>query len=94
VRHLNQLLTRNLYNMSTEISIAAIAAITVGMVQIVKQVGLPVKFAPLVALGFGVGLSALTVSITNLSWPMVIVSGLIAGLTSVGAYSGVKNTVK
>jgi len=80
--------------MTTEISIGVIAAITLGLVQVVKQLGLSAKFAPLVALGFGLGLSALTVSITNLSWPMVIVSGLIAGLTSVGLYSGVKNTVQ
>lgn len=79
--------------MSIEISIAVISAITLGLVQVVKQIGMPVKYAPLVALGFGVGLAVLTAPTTNLSWPMVIVSGIIAGLTSVGLYSGVKNTV-
>jgi len=80
--------------MNTEISIGVIAAITLGLVQVVKQLGLPAKLTPLVALIFGLGLSALTVSITNLSWPLVVICGLIAGLTAVGAYSGVKNTVK
>lgn len=80
--------------MNTELSIAVIAALTLGLVQAVKQVGLPSKFAPLVALAFGIGLSALTITITGLSWPMVVISGLIAGLTSVGLYSGVKNSVQ
>ena len=79
--------------MSTEISIAVLSAITVGLVQVVKQVGLPSRFLPLTALVFGVGLAWLTVSVTSIGLPNLIISGLIAGLMSVGLYSGVKNTV-
>lgn len=71
-----------------------LAALTLGLVQMIKSFGVPGKFAPLGALIFGIGLSLLAMPINSLEVVPSIFQGLIIGLTSVGLYSGVKNTIK
>ena len=68
--------------------IIAIVPVILGLVQVVKSVGLPSKFAPLASLVIGVGLVALT----GASWQADIVQGIIAGLAASGLWSGSKST--
>lgn len=75
-----------------EINYILLAGLTVGLVEAVKQLGLPTKFAPLVAIGIGIGLSFLGFS--SLPFNQLILFGIYLGLTAVGLYSGTKNTVE
>ena len=68
--------------------IVAIIPVILGIVEVVKQVGLPSKFAPLVSVMVGVGLVALTGEI----WQSIVAQGLIAGLAASGLWSGAKST--
>ena len=70
--------------------IIAIVPIIVGLVQVVKGVGIPSKYAPLVSIAFGIGLVALT----GVVWQAFVVQGIIAGLAASGLYSGGKATLK
>ena len=68
---------------------ALAGAIAVGLTQAATHIGLPSRFAPLVALACGVGAVFLilgTVTTDGALW------GIIAGLSSAGLYSGVKAT--
>lgn len=65
------------------------AALTAGVVEAIKQAGVPSRFAPLVALVIGVG------AIGLFTWPLApddVAWGLLAGLSAAGLYSGVKAT--
>jgi len=61
-----------------------------GLTEVVKRSGVNTRYIPLVAVVFGIiyGLALGGVSVHS------VVTGIIAGLTSVGLYSGVKNTIK
>jgi hypothetical protein len=64
-------------------------AVVVGLVQVVKTMGLPVRFAPLTSIVLGMGIEALvggTVAHT-------VIVGAIVGLSAAGLYSGTKTTV-
>ena len=68
---------------------AVAAAITAGLVEATKRMGAPTRFAPAVAIVFGVAVVALE------SWPLSSTEalwGIMAGLTAAGLYSGVKTT--
>jgi len=69
--------------------IVAIIPVVIGLVQVVKQVGLPTKFAPLASIVLGFGLVALT----SVTWPVAIVQGIIVGLAASGLWSGSKSTL-
>jgi hypothetical protein len=71
------------------ILVAALA----GVVSVAKKAGLSSRYAPSLALILGVAFSFL--ANTN-SMPLneIIMTGIVIGLTSSGAYSGVKATVK
>lgn len=68
-----------------------IAPIVVGLLEIVKMAGLNTRFAPVVGLLFGVGLSFAVYG--GYSAPALF-EGLLAALTAMGFYSGVKSTIK
>lgn len=69
--------------------IVAIVPVALGIVQIVKSVGLDSKYAPIVSVVAGIGLVALT----GVAWQAVIAQGLIAGLAASGLWSGTKAVV-
>lgn len=62
-----------------------IVPVVMGLVEVVKRVGVPVRFAPLLAVVLG-GLSVFVVDITPLM-------GIVYGLTACGLYSGVKTSL-
>jgi len=80
--------------MQLELSFIVLSGITVGLVQMVKTVGLPSKYSPLVAILIGVGLSFLANLETHIGPVMSAFSGLLIGLSSVGLYSTGKNVVE
>ena len=67
-----------------------IIPIIIGIVEVVKRAGLPVKFSPLVSVALGVIFGILYVQ------PLLdgIIIGLMVGLSATGLYSGSKNTFK
>lgn len=79
--------------MDTQLSFIALSGLTVGLVQLVKTLGLPSKFSPLIAVVFGVGLALLASLETHVGPVSSIFSGLIIGLTSVGLYSAGKTAL-
>lgn len=72
-----------------------LSAIVVGFVECAKMAGLNTRYAPLLAILVSVGAIFLYSFLEKmpLNWVMVQ-NGLIAGLSAVGLYSGVKTTVK
>lgn len=72
-------------------SAVAIVPIIVALVQVAKMVGLPNKFAPLVAIGVGIFISFLFGHESG-DMSQTILSGVIYGLSSSGLYSGIKTT--
>lgn len=65
-----------------------IIPVVTGLVQVVKQAGVPKKIVPFLSLAFGVGLSFYT-GVTD-----PIIYGLVYGLSAVGLYAVTKNTLK
>ncbi len=70
-------------------AIAIATSATVGLVQVVKTIGLPTRFAPLVSVLIGVGMAALFGGGFHIA---IIGMGIMIGLTSCGLYSGIKTT--
>jgi uncharacterized membrane protein len=67
----------------------AIAVVT-GVTELVKQVGLDSKYAPVVSLLLGIGIAFLFY--TN-DIAQTILSGVIIGLSASGLYSGTKTII-
>ena len=64
----------------------AISVIT-GVIQALKIAGLPSRFAPLLAIAFGIAFSAFANTVFNFQ---TVLFGIITGLSSMGLYDGVK----
>jgi len=71
--------------------ITLIVAIVTGLTEVIKRIGLPSKFAPIMSISFGLALAFLNRQ--GLPIDVVITTGIIAGLSASGLYSGVKKTV-
>ena len=74
-----------------EITLIALAAIVVGIVEIIKGLGINSKVIPIIALAVGIGvmfLAGVLVDITSVREQIVV--GLILGLSAMGLYSGGK----
>lgn len=73
------------------ITTAVLLAVTIGVVEIFKQLGVDKRWCPLIALVVGVlltvGLAFFDATFT------VVVTGLTIGLSAVGLYSGVRATI-
>lgn len=72
-----------------------IAALIVGLVEVAKRQGLPVRFASPLALALGL-LFALLARLEDPSlgtWLQMALQGLVTGLVASGLYSGVKSAV-
>jgi L-cystine uptake protein TcyP (sodium:dicarboxylate symporter family) len=67
-----------------------IIPIIIGIIEVVKRAGLPVKFSPLVSVVLGVIFGIFYVQ------PLLdgIIVGLMVGLSATGLYSGSKNVFK
>lgn len=78
--------------MNELLSFSTLTALTVGLTEVIKRVGMPDRFVPLTAVVVGIVLVVLggLTSLTSLS----ILAGIAIGLSAVGLYSGVKNTIK
>lgn len=61
-----------------------------GIVELVKKLGLPSKFCPIVGVALGVVIGMVYVSPTDIAQGVLV--GASLGLSAVGLYSGTKNT--
>lgn len=75
-----------------EIYDVAIIPLIVGVVELLKQLGLPTKFAGVVAAILGIVIGIVYVAPANIAEGLLV--GLSLGLAAAGLYSGVKNTVE
>jgi len=78
--------------MNELLSFGALTALTVGLTEVIKRVGVPDKFIPLTAVVVGIILVVLG-DITTLT-TLSVISGIAVGLSAIGLFSGVKNTIK
>lgn len=65
----------------------ALVPITTALVQVVKKIGLPDKFAPILSVVFGLGLSYLINGGAIFTW---VLGGVLVGLSASGLYDHVK----
>jgi L-cystine uptake protein TcyP (sodium:dicarboxylate symporter family) len=70
----------------------AIIPLIVGVVELLKQLGLPTKFSALVAAILGIVIGIVYVAPGDILRGVLV--GLSLGLAASGLYSGVKNTVE
>jgi hypothetical protein len=71
-----------------------IAALIVGLIEVAKKLGLPTRYAPAVAVVFGIVFAvAYKIDTANGSWLEAVVTGIMVGLTAAGLYSGSKATL-
>ena len=73
-----------------EIYDIAIVPLIVGLVELVKKLGLPSKFCPVVGVVLGVVIGIVYISPTDITKGILV--GASLGLSAVGLYSGTKNT--
>jgi len=71
----------------SEINGIALVPLIVGVVEVAKQVGLPVRFAPLLSLLLGLGAGFF---LHGSSLALSVVTGLMIGLSASGLYSATK----
>lgn len=74
--------------MNEIISAGVDIGLIVGLTQVIKMLGLPKRYIPTLAILVGVCLSFISVGVSGIS----AIAGIIAGLVSVGMYSGVRAT--
>jgi len=65
-------------------SFAVLVALTTGLTEVFKRVGLPKRIIPLFALAVGFALSLIG-NLTNIT-PLTILSGIAIGLSSMGLF--------
>lgn len=70
--------------------VVLVIPVIIGLVEVLKKLGMVEKFAPLMSLLFGIGLIALT----GAEWRLALVQGIIAGLAASGLFSGTKKVLK
>lgn len=69
-----------------------LVAIVITLAEIIKQLGVPNKFIPLVDIGIGVGISLLK-NCKEKGVAKSVILGIALGLSGCGAFSGFKNLV-
>lgn len=65
-------------------SFAALVALTIGLTEVLKRIGIPKKFLPLVSLTIGFGLNFVGSSFALT--PLSILAGIAIGLSASGLY--------
>lgn len=73
-----------------EIYDIAIVPLIVGLVELVKKLGLPSKFCPVVSVILGIIIGLVYISPDDVAKGVLV--GASLGLSAVGLYSGTKNT--
>jgi len=69
-----------------------VVAITIGLVEVVKKLGIPTRWCALISIAIGIVLAYIGGGfIFN---PEMIIGGIVIGLTASGFYSGAKATIK
>ena len=68
----------------------AIVPLIVGLVELVKKLGLPNKFCPIVGVVLGIVIGIVYISPADITKGILV--GASLGLSAVGLYSGTKNT--
>lgn len=79
--------------MENIIDFGVISLIVVGLVQVVKVAGLPKKLLPVSAIVFGVILAFIW-GFGTIPYSVLVIEGLIAGLSAMGLFSGMKTSIK
>lgn len=77
---------------SLVIDFALVVATIMALVQVIKTVGLPTKYAPIPALILGIAAGLLYIDPAD--WKRGILLGIIAALSAIGAWSGPKNILE
>lgn len=78
--------------MTFEIYDVALVPIIMGVVQVFKQIGLPKRFSPLLALLLGIAGGIFYVCPTDIKSGIMV--GIVLGLSATGLYSGSKNMIE
>lgn len=71
------------------IQIATLIPIIVGLSQVIKNMGFPSRFIPLLNLVLGIGISFL--AFEGIQWHEKIIQGFVVGLSASGIYDQSKN---
>jgi len=75
----------------------AASVIIIGLVEVAKRSGMPVKWAPLLSLCLGIVVAVaygLLNQVTGSAWLDLVGLGILAGLSACGIYSGTKATLR
>jgi hypothetical protein len=73
--------------------ITIIVAVIIGLTEVIKRaLGINKRYIPLVAILLGLGLAFLNRQ--GMALDITIMTGIVAGLTSMGLYSGTKSVVE
>lgn len=78
--------------MEMEFAGILIIPLIIGLLEVIKRVGLNKKFIPVISLVFGIIAGIFLFSNGDIS--VGVVQGLYMGLSAVGLYSGTKNTIE
>lgn len=74
-----------------QVTDVVLIAVIIGLVEVASRVGLPKKAAPAVSIALGIAGGIVYISPGD---PKTgIIAGIIIGLSSIGLYSGAKNTI-
>lgn len=68
----------------------SIVGAVIGLTEVTKTVGLPGRFAPLVAVGLGILMTFLWIGVSA----EAVLQGIIYGLSAAGVYSGTKTVAQ
>jgi len=61
-----------------------------GLISIIKELGIPKRFIPLVVIALGIGLSLLINDVSKTS----VIDGIVYGLSAMGLWTGTMSTFK
>lgn len=70
----------------------ALLPVIIGLVELLKRLGLPEKFAALASLILGVACGFIYIAPSNPA--QAALAGVVLGLSACGLYSGTKNTIE
>jgi hypothetical protein len=73
---------------------ASAIAIILGLVQVARRLGLKEKYCPLLSTVLGLLISLGYHFFNHKTWYEALIIGLVLGLSSVGLYSGTRETVE
>jgi hypothetical protein len=76
---------------TVQITDVVLIAVIIGLVEIASRAGLPKKAAPALSIVLGVAGGIVYIAPGDLKTGVIV--GIVMGLTSVGLYSGTKNTL-